>query len=263
MIPMAAIERRDPGLSLSVVIPAYNEAHRLPATIETVAGYLAGRCREWEIVVVDDGSTDGTAALLAARADGERLIVCRLERNRGKGAAVRAGVARCRHDYVLVTDADLSTPISALDTLWRALQGADVAIGSRAVDRSLVVRAQPRYRTALGRLFNRLARALRLTPFADTQCGFKLWRREAARQVFARSRIDGFAFDVESLLIARKLGCRVAEAAVPWSNDPDSRVCLFPHLLLVPAELAMIVCNNLSGRYDSPPKAHREERKKR
>jgi dolichyl-phosphate beta-glucosyltransferase len=214
---------------LSVVVPAFQEERRLPATLERVVGYLGGRGRPFELIVVDDGSRDGTAAVAARSlaALGERGRLVRLPANRGKGAAVRAGVAASRGAQVLVTDADLSTPIEELEALERACAGgADVAIGSRAVDRSLIARRQPRLREWSGRLFNLVVQVFALRGIRDSQCGFKLFRGDAAREVFRRARSDGFGFDVEVLAVARHLGYRIAEVPVRWRNDDDSRVSL-------------------------------------
>jgi dolichyl-phosphate beta-glucosyltransferase len=210
-----------------VVVPAYNEARRLPATLASVIAYLDGRSRPYELLVVDDGSADATAEVAARGLSvlGERGRVCRLPRNRGKGGAVRAGVEAARGERVLVTDADLSTPIEELEALERACQaGADVAIGSRALDRSLITRRQPPLREWSGRLFNGVVQLFALPGIRDSQCGFKLFRGDVAKDVFSRAKSDGFGFDVEVLAIARHLGYRIAEVPVRWRNDDDSRL---------------------------------------
>jgi dolichyl-phosphate beta-glucosyltransferase len=216
-------------LPLSVVVPAFNEARRLPATLASVTAYLDGRGRAYELIVVDDGSRDATAevATRTLSALGERGRLLRLPANRGKGAAVRAGVEAARGERVLMTDADLSTPIEELDALERACAaGADVAIGSRALDRSLVTRRQPLLREWSGRLFNLVVQIFALPGIQDSQCGFKLFRGETAHDVFGRARSDGFGFDVEVLAIAKHLGYRIAEVPVHWRNDDDSRLSL-------------------------------------
>jgi dolichyl-phosphate beta-glucosyltransferase len=214
-------------LALSVVVPAFDEARRLPATLARVTAYLAGRGPTWELIVVDDGSRDATAevATRSLSALGERGRLVRLPANRGKGAAVRAGVQASRGQHVLVTDADLSTPIEELETLERACAaGADVAIGSRALDRRLIVRRQPLLREWSGRLFNLVVQLFALPGIQDSQCGFKLFRGETAHDVFGRARSDGFGFDVEVLAVARHLGYRIVEVPVRWRNDDDSRL---------------------------------------
>jgi len=212
--------------SLTLVVPAYNEEKRLPVSLARVAEWLGSRgpALAVEVLVVDDGSSDRTAAVAEKTAAGLGLDarVIRLPENRGKGAAVRAGVLEAAGDHVLVTDADLSTPIEEVEKLLSA--GAPVAIGSRAVDATLVKQRQSLFRVASGKVFNLLVRLLVVSGIRDTQCGFKLFTREAAREVFARATVDRFAFDVEALLLARRLGYRIAEVPVLWFNSPDTRV---------------------------------------
>lgn len=204
-----------------MVIPAYNEEHRLPATLSAVLAHLRDRGRPFEVVVADDGSSDATARI--ARAAGPEVRVLCLP-HRGKGAAVRDGVLASCGGLVLVTDADLSTPIEEVDLLVAALERCEVAIGSRNVAGARVAVRQRLDRRLMGRVFNLLVRALLLPGLHDTQCGVKLFRRDVAVAVFRRCRSDGFAFDVEALSLARQLGHRVAEVAVEWRNSPDSRV---------------------------------------
>jgi dolichyl-phosphate beta-glucosyltransferase len=209
---------------LSVVIPAYNEAARLPPTLGRISDYLRSKGRPFEIVVVDDGSRDGTAAVAECQGHPSTIVV-RLDENRGKGHAVRVGMLRARGALRLMTDADLSTPVEDLDLLRERIEeGYDVAIGSRAVSGSNVEVHQPRYREIAGRAFNRLVRIAVLPGLFDTQCGFKLWRDEAAREAFSVGRLDGFCFDVEALFIARRRGRRIAEVPVTWRNDSATRV---------------------------------------
>ncbi len=216
------------GLELSIVIPAFNEEERLPASLGAISAYLAARpsAPRVEVIVVDDGSFDATAAGAenAGRRYGLDLRVLRLPKNSGKGFAVRTGCLEARGRLVLVTDADLSTPIYEWEKL--AAAGTPVAIGSRAVDESLVKEEQPLYRKAMGKLFNRFVRVLLLPGIRDTQCGFKLFTREAAREIFGRAQVDRFSFDVEALALARQLGYPIAEVPVLWFNSPDSRVTL-------------------------------------
>jgi dolichyl-phosphate beta-glucosyltransferase len=212
---------------LSLVIPAFDEARRLPGSLTVALAYLQAHRQPFEVIVVDDGSRDDTAGvatkLLAPLGGRGRLL--RLEPNRGKGAAVRTGVLAALGERVLVSDADLSTPIEELAELERAIAaGADVAIGSRALDRGRVLRRQSLAREWSGRLFNLVVRLVALPGIHDTQCGFKLFRRAVVEPVFGRARLDGFGFDVESLAVARHLGFRIAEVPVRWKNDADSRV---------------------------------------
>jgi dolichyl-phosphate beta-glucosyltransferase len=211
--------------SLSVVVPAYNEARRLPSTLARVRAHLLHLGREHEIVVVDDGSTDTTADV--ARDAGDDVRVLRHEANRGKGYAVRRGMLAATGARRLITDADLSTPIEELAKLEAEIErGRDVAIGSRAMAGSRIEVHQPAYREAMGRLFNRLVQALLLPGLQDTQCGFKLFTARAAQAAFSVSSLDGFSFDVEALYVARHKGLRIAEVPVTWRNDAATRVGL-------------------------------------
>jgi dolichyl-phosphate beta-glucosyltransferase len=213
--------------SLSIVIPAYNEELRLPATLDRVVAYaLRSPVPVEEILVVDDGSRDGTAALVEAQGGIVRLI--RNPGNRGKGYAVRNGMLAAEGDWILSTDADLSAPIAELEKLIGAArrENAVVAIGSRALDRKLVKVHQPMMRELSGRAFNIVMRLVTGLPFRDTQCGFKLFRKDAAKDIFSRQIEDGFSFDVEDLLIAQRLGLRSIEVPVEWSNVEGTKVSL-------------------------------------
>lgn len=205
---------------LSVVIPAYNEESRLPATLEALQECLFGR--EYEVIVVDDGSSDHTVEV--AEKFGCRVV--RHPCNVGKGAAVKSGVLASKGSLVLVTDADLAAPVSELPKLEKALEtGADVVIGSREAPRAVVKRSSLKRKLA-GKAFNLLVRLLTGMPYRDTQCGFKLFRGEAARALFSLAECRGFCFDVEVLLLARKLGFRVEEVGVEWHDKPGSKVRL-------------------------------------
>jgi dolichyl-phosphate beta-glucosyltransferase len=208
---------------LAVVIPAYQEASRLGPTLDRVVGFLDRRGRPWEVVVVDDGSRDATSEVAAGwQARGVTLV--RLPENRGKGAAVRAGIARTRAERVLVSDADLSTPIEEVARLERALESADVVLGSRSVAESRIVRRQPRHRELAGKSFNLLVRLAGVRGIRDTQCGFKLLRGDAARRLAERLTVDRFAWDVELVWLARRAGLRVVEVGIEWRDDPATRV---------------------------------------
>lgn len=213
-------------LFLSVVIPAYNEETRIHRTLDRILAYLRQRDIPIEILVVDDGSSDRTADSVASRTDPE-ITVIRLDRNRGKGAAVRRGALASHGDLVLLTDADLSAPIKELEKLEATYAtGVEIVCGSRGHRDARIVRSQPVYRREMGNMFNHIVRLLALTSLRDTQCGFKLFRGDVAREVFSRCSIDGFAFDVECLYLAERLGYRVAEIPVSWSHVPESRVRL-------------------------------------
>jgi dolichyl-phosphate beta-glucosyltransferase len=233
---------------LSVVIPAYNESGRLPQSLRRIHAFLSAWRRSYEVVVVDDGSADGTAR--GARESGvPGLTVLQNERNRGKGYSVRRGMLAARGDHRLMTDADLSTPIEELDRLLAAQdEGFDVVIGSRALPGAHIEVHQPWYRENMGRVFNLLVRALAVPGLHDTQCGFKLFTARAADEVFAAGRLDGFSFDVEALFLARRRGYRIAELPVTWRNDAATRVGMVGGFLAFP-DLLRIRMNDWLGRY--------------
>ena len=234
------------------MIPAYNEERRLPSTLDTVLTWLNGSAfADAEVLVVDDGSGDGTAALAEARSAADpRVRLLRNSGNRGKGYAVRHGMLEARGGWILFSDADLSAPIDQLPKLLGAAQAnrAALAIGSRALDRTLIGVHQSRWRELSGIVFNLLMRAITGLPFADTQCGFKLYRRDAARQVFERQRLDGFGFDVEDLFIARRLGLAAIEVPVKWNNVEGTKVGLAQGLRSF-LDLLVIRGNGIRGRY--------------
>lgn len=210
---------------VTIVIPAHNEAQRIGATLRTIRDYLCASSFDAAVIVVDDGSTDETATLAAQAVEPLDVRVIRVPANRGKGYAVRTGMAAADGTYVLMTDADLSTPIHEVASLLRAMdEGADVAIGSRDLPQSNVVVHQPWWREHMGDMFNVCARALGLTSFYDTQCGFKLLRVVDAKRLCPLLVVDGFAFDVELLFAARALGLSVRDVPVEWRHAEFSRV---------------------------------------
>jgi dolichyl-phosphate beta-glucosyltransferase len=221
---LGAIETSAPRLS--VVVPCYNEEQRLPRTIEQIEEYLDGHGISYELILVDDGSSDGTRRVMdVAAARNRNVRVQALAVNRGKGRALAEGVKLSRGDEVLVTDADLSTPIEELEKLEAALAaGAGVAIGSRAVKGSRVELAQPVYRVLMGKVFNLIVQVVLLPGIWDTQCGFKLFRGDIARDVFAGLTTDGFGYDPEVLYRAKKRGVRIAEVPVVWRNSAPTKV---------------------------------------
>jgi dolichyl-phosphate beta-glucosyltransferase len=208
---------------ISVVIPAYNEAERLGSTLERAVDYLSRRNLSYEVLVVDDGSRDRTVQVAEAFADrGVRVI--RHEQNRGKGAAIKTGVLASRGAEVLLSDADASTPIEQLEKLQRKLPEAPVVLGSRAVAGADIRQHQPIYREVMGKTFNLIIRLVGVHGLNDTQCGFKLLEGKVAREIGAELTIDGFAYDVELVWLARRHGYRVVEVGVIWVDSPDSRV---------------------------------------
>ena len=231
--------------TLSLVVPVYNEEARLPGLLDGVED-AARQCSEAglrlvELVVVDDGSTDRTAELLSTHAEREPLVTAAfMLENRGKGAVVAEGVRRARGELVLITDVDMSTPLSELGKLHRPLtEGFDLAIGSRSLERALVERS--RYRDVMSRAYNALVRMLTGLPHRDTQCGFKLVPTELARALLSEQLIERYAFDVETLLKARAAGLSVAEVPVRWVQDEDSRVTPLPTAVRMALDTVWIV----------------------
>ncbi len=213
----------------SVVVPAFNEAARLPRYLDEIVGHFEGLGEPYEVIVVDDGSTDGTPEVVEARQH-PSVRVLRLGQNSGKGAAVRAGMLAAHGAFRLFADADGATPIAELKRLEPALAaGADVAIGSRVlVDPAVSVAARP-HRVAAGRVFNWLVAQLGLRGVADSQCGFKVFTAAAAERLFGRLRTRGFGFDVEILLEAQATGYRIAEVSVNWADQAGSKVGVLRH----------------------------------
>ena len=217
-------------MKCSVIIPAYNEENRIGQTLRNVNAYVLARSMECELIVVDDGSTDGTAEVVTQEFKAMSAMSTRLLMNggnRGKGFSVRRGMLESGGDCLLFTDADLSTPIEDFDKLKAALdEGYDVAIGSRAVDDSCVEIHQNFVRETMGKIFNRIARVFTFRDISDSQCGFKAFKRAAAYDLFGSSRIDGFSFDAEILFLAQQRGYKVKEVPVTWRNSPASKVAI-------------------------------------
>ena len=242
--------------SLSVIVPAYNEESRLPATLRRVVAYLQQTPElSAEILVVDDGSADGTARVAQEQADAlgdDRLSMAVLSNpgNRGKGYSVRHGVEKARWDWILFTDADLSAPIEECGKLITAVSdgACDVAFGSRALDRSLVGIHQSAFREAMGRMFNHVVRLVAGLPYKDTQCGFKLFSSKAARAIFERQRLDRFGFDVEILFLARKLGFQAVEVPVRWNHSEGTKVSMFSGANAF-VDIARVRWNDWTGKY--------------
>src|ERR1700694_4652921 len=210
---------------LSIIIPSYNEESRLPATLERIAAYLSTYGRQAEVLVVDDGSKDGTAAVAESfRGKIPTLRVVSNGVNRGKGYSVRHGMQEARGRIALFTDADLSAPIEEAGKLIEALENNDVAIGSRAVDRSLISVHESPFREFAGIIFNKIVRIILWLPFVDTQCGFKAFRRESCSIIFEQQRIERFGFDPELLYLARHHGLRTVEIPVRWGHAPATKV---------------------------------------
>ena len=213
---------------LSIVVPAYNEARRLPRTLEKMAEFLGGLGRPYEVLVIVERSADGTLEI-AARCAAQQAHFQAVDNlvQRGKGYAVRTGMLRARGEFVFYMDADLSVPLAAVPEFLARFQSeprVDVLLGNRQHAMSRITRRQSWLRRTMGQTFNRLLQTSGLASHHDTQCGFKAFRREAARDIFSRQTLDGFAFDVEVLLLAERLGHKIADLPVEWINSPESKV---------------------------------------
>ncbi len=237
-------------MKISIVIPAYNEEERIVNGIREVQKYLAKKPWEHEIIVVDDGSKDKTAALVKEMMQKDKRVkLFRNVPNRGKGYSVRRGMLAAKGDYVLFTDADMSTPMRELDEFLKHMAEYDIAIGSRNLAQSRIMIKQPKFRQMLGKTFPFIVRTLLRLPIKDTQCGFKLFSRKAANDVFSRQRLERFAFDAEVLFIALRLGLRIKELPVEWTNDPRSKVRVFRDSFRMLRDVVRVWRNAAAGRY--------------
>lgn len=259
-VPASLRMSQSASVALSVVVPAYNEALRLPATLDRITSFLDSCDYAWEVIVADDGSDDATGTIAARRSAGdERFAHLRLA-HRGKAAAVRAGVAAAQGEVIVFTDADLSTPIEYVDQVRSlAAGGWDVVIGTREAAASRRI-GEPAYRHLMGRLYNYLVQALLVPGISDTQCGFKGFRAEVARDLFDRARLysNGVrpvrgplvtGFDVELLYLARKRGYRIYELPIVWSHVGGSKVRPLSDAALMLSDVLRVRLNDLRGRY--------------
>lgn len=219
---------------LSVIVPAYNEEKRIGPSLESIADYLKKQTYSWEVIVADDGSTDGTVMVAERKLMGLPHKILKTTVNGGKGSAVKRGMLAAVGQYRLFTDADLSTPIEETARLLKELQGDfDVVIGSRALSGSNVLVHQNFIRESMGRIFNGCARLLAFRGIHDSQCGFKAFNAEAAEYLFNHQKLPGFSFDVEIVFLAQKQGYRLLEIPVTWCNSEQSRVRLLSDPLLM------------------------------
>ena len=236
--------------ALTIIIPAYNEELRLSPSLELIASYIQKSGRETEILVVDDGSRDRTAAVAESfRGRIPLLRVVPNGENRGKGYSVRHGMQEARGEIVLFTDADLSAPIEEADKLLAALGEYDVAIGSRALDRNLIAVHESGFREFAGIVFNKIVRIVLWLPFVDTQCGFKAFRRERCKIIFEQQRIERFGFDPELLYLARHHGLKSVEIPVRWAHSPATKVNMLRDSVQMFLDVFTIRWNALLGRY--------------
>jgi len=237
---------------LSIVIPAYNESARIEDALERVMSCVQEQGWDAEVLVVDDGSTDNTAAIVQQwMIRFPRLHLVQNPGNRGKGYSVRNGLLQAAGEVVMFTDADLSAPMEEAERLLAALaDGADVAIGSRWMDRTRQTIHQPLYRQFFGRCFNWVTRTIMGLPYKDTQCGFKAFKRSAAQVIFRLQTIERWGFDPEILFIARKLRYVVREVPVTWGHDERSRMSYLKDGMKMLEDMARIRTNSIAGRYD-------------
>lgn len=235
--------------SLSVVIPTFNEASRITETLSALQACLPGLAADWEIRVVDDGSRDETADVVTAISAEDSRVVLQREKHRGKGGAVRAGMLAARHDLRFMCDADLSMPVVELPRFLALVpDGFDVVIGSREGTGAHRI-GEPGYRHVMGRAFNALVRSLAVPRINDTQCGFKLFTGGAAQAIFSRVTLDGWAFDIEALVIADRLGLRVCEMPIEWRYRDRSQVSPLRDSVLMARDVLRIRANAARGLY--------------
>jgi len=237
-------------IELSIIVPSYNEELRLPLSLDRIAAYVAESGRSAEVLVVDDGSKDGTAAVAAAYTNRiANLRVLKNGENRGKGYSVRHGMVEAKGAVVLFTDADLSAPIEEADKLLAAMGEYDVAIGSRAMDRSLIKVHESAFREFAGIVFNKIVQIVLRLPFVDTQCGFKAFRREPCRIIFEQQKIERFGFDPELLYLARHHGLKSVEIPVRWSHSPATKINMMRDSIQMFLDVFTIRWNALRGCY--------------
>lgn len=240
----------DASPALTIIIPAYNEEQRLPRTLDRVRAWIAAARISAEVIVVDDGSQDATARVVSERtAQWPELRLVRNPGNRGKGYSVRHGAMEAHGDVLLFTDADLSAPIEEAPKLLNALAEYDAAIGSRALDRRVIEVHQSRLREIAGMVFNLVVRVLLGLSFADTQCGFKAFKRERCMILFERQKIERFGFDPELLYLAKRFGLKVAEIPVRWAHDPGTRISMARDSIGMFGEIWSVRWNAWMGRY--------------
>lgn len=209
--------------SISIIIPAFNEEDRIIKSIQKIKDYFDEKGYNYEIILSDDGSTDNTVSMCIKTFPDLRII--KSQKNSGKGAAVKKGMLAGKNDILLFTDADLSTPIYEIEKIIYSLsQGFDVAIGSRALDYQMIKEHQPFYREFMGKIFNKIVQLFVFEGISDTQCGFKAYKKSVAHDIFKRSKINGYSFDVESLYLAKILNYNIDEIPVEWFNDERSKV---------------------------------------
>jgi len=234
---------------LSFIIPVFNEEELIADTLSKVTAFLKSKTYSWEILVVDDGSTDKTMEIVKNNKL-KNINIFSLERNSGKGAALRRGVEEANADLIVFSDADLSVPLKFLDPLIESLEKNEVAIGTRRSKKSKIVVHQPFLRESMGRVFTKLTQFFTATKLSDYTCGFKGFQRKAAKKIFSKSLVDRWAYDAEILFLANKYGYRISEVPVEWYNREATKVSLKSAVFTSFKDLISIRLNNLSGKYE-------------
>ena len=236
-------------MNVSVVIPAFNEEKRLEPSLQRITEFLEKNFENFEILVVDDGSKDTTPEIVQKFKE-KKVKLIQNPKNMGKGFSVKLGMINAQHDYILFTDADLATPIEETTKFLEAIkQGYDVVIASRNVEGANITVEQPKYRQVLGKAFPLLVKSMVLPDFKDTQCGFKMFTKQAARKIFPRQTIKRWAFDVEIIFIAKKLGYKIKELPVTWTDKEGSRLSPVKDSFRMLNEVAKIKYNEIKGEY--------------
>lgn len=236
-------------ITLSLVVPAYNEEKIIGENLKKIIRFLSGRKYGWEIIVADDGSKDGTSDIVK-NFQNSNVRLIKLDKNKGKGAALRAGFLAARGEYALFSDADLSVPIESLDNFLEKLRENYVVIGSRRIKGAKILMHQPFIRENMGRVFTFLTKIVTGVNISDFTCGFKGFRNRAAKKIFAKSLINRWAYDAEIIFLARKFGFKVAQIPVSWTNRKDTRVVLGNVILESFRDLVRIRLNDFQGKYD-------------
>jgi dolichyl-phosphate beta-glucosyltransferase len=236
---------------LSVIIPAYNEERRIGKTLAKIRKYLDSRGYSYEIIVSDDGSRDTTIPIVKIIQEGwPQLRLLAAVENKGKGAAVKRAMLNARGKYLLFTDADNATPLEEIEKLWPYTDTFPVVFGSRHIKGAHIHIHQATHRKWLSRASNLLIRFVAVPGIWDTQCGFKLFERNAGKNIFANVKLDRFGFDIEAFVIAKQLGYPFKEIGIEWYNDPDTRVRTGREAIRTLTDLFRIKLNMLKGKYD-------------
>lgn len=239
-------------IAISIIIPAYNEQHRISSTLEKIQLFMDNKGAEYEIIVVDDGSGDKTVSVVESAIQvNPRISLIRNGINKGKGYSVKNGFLNARGQYLLFSDADLSTPIEEMDKLINRVEsGFDGAIGSRALKESDIIIHQPWYRETMGKIFNVIVRTTAVNGFKDTQCGFKCFTNKVGQDICRRQLLERFSFDVEMLYIAKKHKYNICEVPVKWLNNPATKVSAIRDSIRMFFDLLVIRANDFKGKYN-------------